>query len=64
MLTLPDDPEGPNLLVVTVMAAIIYLPSAAAYLSKLCPSLVGFKMIAAAVLVQALIATGFYLGLR
>lgn len=64
MLTLFDDPEGPNLLVVTVMAAIIYLPSVTAYLSKLYPSLTGFKRSSAALFMQILIAASFYLGLR
>src|SRR4051794_2446886 len=34
-----NDPEGPNLLVVTGMAAVIYLVSSAVYLSNVCPSL-------------------------
>lgn len=64
LFALFDDPEGPNLLIVTVMAAILYLPSAGAYLSKLCPPLRGFKRTLAAVLIQVLVAAGFYLGLR
>jgi hypothetical protein len=59
-----DDPEGPNLLVVTVMAAILFLPSAAAYLSRFQPSLTGFKRTAVAVLIQIVAATCFYFGLR
>jgi hypothetical protein len=59
-----NDPEGPNLLVVTGMAAIIYLVSSAAYLSNITPSLTGFKRSSAAIVIQMLIATGFYLGLR
>src|SRR3569833_555496 len=43
-----NDPEGPNLLVVTVMAAVIYLMSAAAYVSHVFPSLAGFKRTSAA----------------
>jgi hypothetical protein len=58
------DPEGPNLLVVTGMAAVIYLVSAAVYLSSFCPSLTGFKRSSAAVFIQISVATGFYLGLR
>lgn len=59
-----DDPEGPNLLVVTVMAAIIYLPSLAAYLSSWYPSLTRFKRTSAAILIQISVTTCFYLGLR
>ena len=59
-----DDPEGPNLLVVSVMAAVIYLISAAAYLSRVSPSLAGFKRSAAAIFIQIFITTGLYLGLR
>jgi len=64
MLTLFDDPEGANLLVVTVMAAVIYLVSLAAYLSKIYPSLTGFKRSSAAVLIQIVFTTGLYLALR
>ena len=59
-----DDPEGPNLLVVTAMAAVIYLASLAAYLSKLYPSLTGFRRTAAAIVVQIVFAAALYLGLR
>jgi hypothetical protein len=58
------DPEGPNLLVVTVMAAVIYALSSAVYLSNLYPSLKGFKRSSAAIFIQIFVATGFYLGLR
>ena len=58
------DPEGPNLLVVTGMAAVIYLVSSAVYLSNIYPSLTGFKRSSAALLIQTFIATGFYLALR
>jgi len=58
------DPEGPNLLVVTVMAAVIYALSSAVYLSNLYPSLTGFKRSSAAIFIQIFVATGFYLGLR
>jgi hypothetical protein len=40
-----DDPEGPNLLVVTTMAAVIYLISSAVYLSNVFPPLTGSKEI-------------------
>jgi hypothetical protein len=59
-----DDPEGPNLLVVTVMAALLFAPSAAAYLSKFQPLLAGFKRTAVAVFIQIVIATCLYLALR
>jgi hypothetical protein len=58
------DPEGPNLLVVTGMAAVIYLISSAVYLSNFSPSLTGFKRSSATIFIQILVATGFYLGLR
>ncbi len=64
MFALFNDPEGPNLLVVTGMAAILYLVSSAVYLSKVYPWLTGFKRSSAAILIQIFVATGFYLGLR
>lgn len=64
MFALFHDPEGPNLLVVTVGAAVIYLPSLAFYLSNVFPSLAGFKRSSATIFIQMLIATGLYLGLR
>lgn len=64
MFALFDDPEGPNLLVVTGMAAVIYLVSSAVYLSNFYPSLTGAKRVSATIFIQILVATGFYLGLR
>lgn len=64
MFALFDDPEGPNLLVVTVMAAVLWLVSSAVYLSNIYPSLTGLKRSSAAIFIQILVATGFYLGLR
>jgi hypothetical protein len=58
------DPEGPNLLVVAGMAAVIYLMSSAVYLSNFSPSLTGLKRSSATIFIQIFIATGFYLGLR
>ena len=58
------DPEGPNLLVVTGMAAVINLVSSAVYLSNIYPSHTGFKRGSATIFIQILVATGFYLGLR
>jgi len=59
-----DDPEGPNLLVVAGMAAVIWLIASGAYLSNVYPALTGFKRSAVAVLIQVCIATGFYFLLR
>jgi hypothetical protein len=59
-----DDPEGPNLLVVTVMAAVIYLVSSAFHLSSLYPSLTGFKRTLVTIFIQIFVATSFYLVLR
>jgi hypothetical protein len=64
MFALFDDPEGPNLLVVIGMAAVIFVLSAAVYLSNVLPSLRGSKSGAAAICLQVLIATSFYLALR
>ena len=64
MFAFLNDPEGPNLLVVTVMAAIIYLISSAVYLSNFSRSLTGFKRSSAALLIQIFIATAFYVALR
>jgi hypothetical protein len=58
------DPEGPNLLVVTGMASVIFLVSSAVYLSKVFPSLTGLKRSSAMIFIQIFVATGFYLGLR
>ena len=58
------DPEGSNLLVVTGMAAVIYLISLAVYLLNLAPSLTEFKRSLATIFIQIFVATGFYLGLR
>lgn len=58
------DPEGPNVLVVIMLATVIYLVAAAAYLSNLLPSLTGFKRGLAAVFVQIVVATSIFLILR
>jgi hypothetical protein len=58
------DPEGPNILVVTVLAALIYLISAAAYLSNAWPSLAGLRRTLAAVFIQIGVAAFLYLALR
>jgi hypothetical protein len=53
-----NDPEGPNLLVVTGMAAILYVLSLAAYVSN--PSTTGLKKLFMAIFVQILLVGGFY----
>ena len=56
-----DDPEGPNLLVVTVMAAIIYFLSWAVYVRY--PSALpftGLKRLLVVMLVQVVLVTVFY----
>ncbi len=57
-----NDPEGPNLLVVTGMAAVIYVISLAAYFSL--TSFVGRKKLLVVILVQLIIAITFYFCLR
>lgn len=64
MFALFHDPEGPNLVVVIGMAAVIYLMSSAVYLSTFFPSLTGLKRTSAMILIQIFTATGLYLGLR
>jgi hypothetical protein len=59
-----DDPEGPNLLIVFVLAAIIYLVSSAAYLSRVAPWLVGFRRTLGVLGLQILVATAAYLAGR
>ena len=57
------DPEGPNLLVVIGMAAVIYLVSSVVYLSNFLPSLRGIKRSSAMIFIQIIVATGLLLGL-
>ena len=59
-----QDPEGPNLLVVIGMASVIYLVSAAIYLSRFFSSLAGAGRSLATIFIQIFLTTGFYLGLR
>lgn len=58
MFSFFNDPEGPNLLVVLVMAAIIYFLSLIAYLFN--SSLAGLKRILVVICIQIIIAAGFY----
>lgn len=64
MFALFDDPEGPNLLVVAVMTAIIFLPSAGLYLSRLRPALAGTARVLATIVLQLVATAAFYLALR
>lgn len=69
-----NDPEGPNLLVVTVAAAIVYFLSLTIYFfnpsttSKFqClsfSSLAGLKRLLMVIFVQLIIVIAFYLGLK
>ena len=55
-----NDPEGPNLLIVTVAAAVVYLLSLAAYTSLFAISVTGLKRLLLAILVQVIIVAGAY----
>lgn len=56
-----DDPEGPNLLVVMVAAAVVYALSLAVYIPS---STTPAKKLVLAILTQILLVTGFYFFLR
>jgi len=58
MFFLFNDPEGPNLLIVTVMAMILYFPSLAAYLLN--RSATGLRRLLLAISIQMIIAAIFY----
>lgn len=58
MLLSLNDPEGPNLLVVMGMAAIIYFLSLTTYLFN--PSITGFKRLLLVIFVQVIITTILY----
>lgn len=58
------DPEGPNLLVVVGLAVVLYVPSAAAYTSKMLSALRGTQRGATAILIQIVIAAVLYFGVR
>ena len=64
MFALFNDPEGPNLLIVVVAAAVIYFLSLAIYLSKSFPSFAGIKRLLLAILTQIIIVSVFYFLLR
>ena len=55
-----NDPEGPNLLIVVVMAAVVYLVSlAGVYVLKAWP-ITNIKNLLLAVLVQLIVISGLY----
>lgn len=57
-----DDPEGPNLLVVFAMAAIVFVPSLIAYIySAMNP---GLRKLALVIVVQIIFVTCLYVLLR
>ena len=51
-----DDPEGPNLLIVTILAGVLYFLSLAAYSLNLS----GFKKFVLAIFIQIIIAISLY----
>ena len=57
-----NDPEGPNLLVVMVMAVIVFLPSLALYVFN--SSITGFKKFWLALLIQIVLVAGLYFVLK
>lgn len=59
MFALFNDPEGPNLLVVTVMALILFAPSLVVY--KIDSIMSAQKRLLLAIIIQILLATGLYL---
>jgi hypothetical protein len=60
MLVSFNDPEGPNLLIVTVMAVLVYSVSLIAYLSNLSIP----KKLLLAIFIQIIVVTGLYLSLK
>ena len=57
MFVLFNDPEGPNLLIVIVTAAIVYLLSLSAYLFNFS----GLKKLSLAIFIQIIVVAVFYL---
>ncbi len=64
LFALFDDPEGPNLLIITVMAAILFAASLAAYKYNPLAKLANSTKLLLAILVQALLVTVLYFSLR
>ena len=63
LFALFNDPEGPNLLVVTVGAAIIYFLTLGVYVSKSFSSLMGGKRLLLTIFIQILVVTILYFAL-
>lgn len=59
-----DDPEGPNLLIVTVIAAIVYGLSFALYRFLPLTREYNLKRLLLTILIQIIIVTVFYFGLN
>lgn len=59
-----NDPEGPNLLIVIVLAVIAYLLSLTVYVYLPLTKQEGFKKLLAPILIQILLVAGFYFGLN
>lgn len=64
VFTFFDDPEGPNLVVVSGLAALIYLPCLIFYLSNVVRTLTRLRRLLVAILIQMIVAIGFCLVLR
>ncbi len=62
MFAFINDPEGPNLLIVTVLAAIVYGLSLAVYVPNF--SITGPKKLLLAIFIQVLIVASLYLVLN
>ncbi len=54
-----NDPEGPNLLIVTVLAAIVYLISLVGYF-YIPPAITGFTRLMLTIAIQIVLVAGLY----
>lgn len=59
-----DDPEGPNLVVVSGLGLVILLISLTVYFSGFFSEVRGLKRAAGAIPIQLIVAAAFYLALR
>jgi hypothetical protein len=59
-----NDPEGPNLIVVLGLAALIYLPCLTVYLFNAVRALTSLRRNLLAIFIQLIVTIGFYLILR
>ena len=64
LFALINDPEGPNLLVVVLMAALVYAASVAGYAYLPVSKEAGFKRLLTSILVQVALVAVLYLFLR